>query len=44
MLHKSIITKDKTIWKYYIVDYIYIYSNNIWKNFIINNFTTLQTI
>ena len=25
MLHKSIITKDKTIWKYYIVNYIYIY-------------------
>ena len=25
MLHKSVITKDKTIWKYHIVDYTHIY-------------------
>ena len=25
MLHKSIIEKNKKLWKYYTVDYIYIY-------------------
>ena len=44
MLDESIITKDKTIWKYCMADYIYIYSNDIWKNLIIHNFTNLQTI
>ena len=41
MLHKCILTKDKTIWKYYIVDYIcYIFGNKKLLN--INNYTNSQ--
>ena len=40
MLHKSIITKDKTIWKYYIIDCIYTRSRSMKPEFFCKSYTS----